>query len=244
MASRTWETNADEYRLLTKQGINVRLAVLVACSVNRPATKPRSGKITVTEFARHVGTTPERVMRHLAAWDACAKDGMCQSSSSLSPVDAGQATLRVPEEAEFVRRFDASKSGGRPRAPIAEVLDRVGSDRDWAERMVRAATQSFPDLIPVREVPAVCEHPETASETTDVPGAIGLPEAWGSPVTRNPVPRVRQYGSNLTVEVERFAESLTALIDKVERSQDSELRQRLFTVLSNGIVSLRETEMV
>lgn len=53
--NRTWKDNAVEFGSLTKQGYGVRLAVLVACSVESVgrgnAGLGISGKVTQAEFA-------------------------------------------------------------------------------------------------------------------------------------------------------------------------------------------------
>jgi hypothetical protein len=81
--TRTADDNAIEFGALARQGKNVRLALLVACSVDkgsgngRPpkgtgATAPLSVKVSARDFGRRAETTKDRVARHLAAWDRMA----------------------------------------------------------------------------------------------------------------------------------------------------------------------------
>jgi len=125
---RTWEDNAQEFGALTRQGKDMRLALLVACSVEKRggAGKPESSDRTITKvgasvFAKTAGTTANRVKRHLAAWNKLAERDLVNPASELKPEDA--LTYEVSEAAieAFDEVFDASSSGGRPRASADEV---------------------------------------------------------------------------------------------------------------------------
>jgi len=107
--SREWQDNADEFGALTKQGKDVRLALLVACSVEKGSQggdtsmgqlTHANGKTSARLFAERAGM-PEssghkRVLRHLAAWDAFATEFGLPLAVDLLPDDA--LDLAVSEE--------------------------------------------------------------------------------------------------------------------------------------------------
>jgi hypothetical protein len=73
---RTWQDNAHEFGALVRQGKDVRLALLVACSVvrspGRVAIATLAPKTNATTYAiESLGTKTgaARVLRHLDAWD-------------------------------------------------------------------------------------------------------------------------------------------------------------------------------
>jgi hypothetical protein len=113
---RTWHDNAREFRALSKQGYGVRLALLVACSVEagsagRPARNSRSSgdsKVSMGAFAREAGVHESTVARYLTAWDKMVAAGWDVPRSELSPAMADVVDL--PET--FVAEFDAMPKGG------------------------------------------------------------------------------------------------------------------------------------
>lgn len=116
MTHRTWHDNAEEFGALTKQGVDVRLAALVACSVEkvgRGKSAIADSKTTASQFARASSTTDTRIKRHLTAWDKCAANGWCKPSADLNPDDVN--ATEVPTQEQFTSVFDATGSGGRPR---------------------------------------------------------------------------------------------------------------------------------
>lgn len=90
---------------LSRQGKDVRLAVLVACSVEKG--KGHGGdrrsdqrndcyveidpteKVSARRFAAHADceTTAPRVLRHLTAWDSLAADGLVPPAADLTPAE-------------------------------------------------------------------------------------------------------------------------------------------------------------
>ncbi len=104
-ATRTWQDNAAEFEALNKQGKSLRLAVLVACSVEKGMSngRPRktsaiaevSAKVSMAEFARAAGTQDDRVKRHLVAWNKLAEQfpGELPTSDELTPASANSIDL-------------------------------------------------------------------------------------------------------------------------------------------------------
>ena len=148
MSDRTWQDNAQEWVVLGKQGKNVRLALLIACSVRRANTAHSDEKVTAREFADHVGTTTERVLRHLDAWDRAAQQRLCPPSGGMFPADAVRPDVQVPTDEQFNAVYDASNSGGRPRASMNEISSRIEIDGDYARTLLNAIAAAHPDLMP------------------------------------------------------------------------------------------------
>jgi len=150
---RTWQDNAHEYGALTKQGKDVRLALLVACSVRNNGkggnarTRIGSEKTTMAEFAREAlgrDTARERVSRHLQVWERMAQAGAVPSAAEMTPTDAvefGEVIETVQEEfsAEFARLTGERPTGGRPRDSQPEVAAAI-IERRGAEAVVGAMT--------------------------------------------------------------------------------------------------------
>lgn len=80
--------DATEFGLHMRQG-GWRLGLLVARNVvvapGRVAPETLLPKVNATEFARRAGTSNDRVLRHLAAWERAAKAGLVPSSTTLHP---------------------------------------------------------------------------------------------------------------------------------------------------------------
>lgn len=106
--TRTWETNAEEFDQLMKQGKSARLALLVACSVDptskggRPKTVADETvpvKVSASAFARRAKTTADRILRHYQAWEKVAnsKDHLVPLASTLKPASAEKFGEITPE---------------------------------------------------------------------------------------------------------------------------------------------------
>lgn len=157
--SRTWEDNAHEFGALAKQGRDVRLALLVACSVekqphggDRRSSRERdlNGKVPASTFAKKAGTTTDRILRHLDAWDKAAAKGWCKASSTLTPADADSTKVKTPTETDFKSVFTSDgerPSGGRPRSPIKEIIAEVEKNPVYAEELVKAVTEAAPEMV-------------------------------------------------------------------------------------------------
>jgi hypothetical protein len=152
---RTWKENAHEFGALSKQGVDVRLAVLVATSVQPGNGQNVRGsrqsdrtdeKVSAAKFAEAAGIGRNRVLRHLDAWDACARKRWCAASARLAPNDADDPDLLVPTQEQFESVFDASGSGGRPRASKAEVVARAKADPVYAKDLLTAVADATPEV--------------------------------------------------------------------------------------------------
>jgi hypothetical protein len=80
--------DATEFGNHMRQG-GWRLGLLVARNVavapGRVAPETLLPKVNATEFARRAGTSNDRVLRHLAAWERAASAGLVPSSRTLNP---------------------------------------------------------------------------------------------------------------------------------------------------------------
>jgi hypothetical protein len=116
--------DAREFGLHLKQG-GWRLGLLVARNVEKgkgtggDSKRHRNdryggGKVSAQEFAREsvYGTAP-RVLRHLAAWERAADEGLVPHAADLMPdTDAAIDVEALPPWTDY---YDASDAGGRPR---------------------------------------------------------------------------------------------------------------------------------
>ena len=134
---RTWEDNAHEFGALSKQGVDVRLAVLVATSVEQGAGQgaradlvtnvTKSGaKVSARQFAEAAGTSAPRIIRHLDAWNRAAEAGLCEPSAGLTPAAATDTDLLVPDEDDFKAVFTVpDNAGGRTMGNIKTAVTTI-----------------------------------------------------------------------------------------------------------------------
>jgi DNA-binding transcriptional regulator YiaG len=102
---RSWKDNALEFGSLSKLGYDVRLALLVACSVD---SSPTDEKVTASKFASQAGVSAKTVVRYLTAWDKMVAAGWDVPRDKLTPAMA--LVLELPDS--FVAEFDAIPKGG------------------------------------------------------------------------------------------------------------------------------------
>lgn len=161
--SRSWQDNAAEFAALTKQGVDLRLAVLVACSVekrnsaHRPATNVAGAKVSTRKFAEEAGTGNPRIARHLDAWNACAAKGWCGSSANLTPDMAANPDLRTPTPEQFAavfRELSTRKAAAPPVAPtpVAPTPTPANETADESAILARLDAELDPPAYNLDEV--------------------------------------------------------------------------------------------
>lgn len=136
LEARNWRQNARDYYLLSVQGKDFRLALLAACSVNVGNKYRSPQKTTITDFAMAAKTTPERVTRHLKAWDYMASRRVVPALADMKPDQSVSFQITQQMHDEFYRIYDASDSGGRPRASVDEIVARAERDSDYLNRLL------------------------------------------------------------------------------------------------------------
>lgn len=154
---RTWQDNATEFGALSKQGVDFRLAALVACSVNpngkgggdQQHRNVRYGaKASASSFARKAGTSAPRILRHLEAWDSVR--GLTKSSK-LSPNDVDDLELPEHLEVAFHKAYAgitaSQPTGGRPRASRDEIVERARNDKEYAKGLVSDIAKDQPEAV-------------------------------------------------------------------------------------------------
>lgn len=188
---RTWEDNAREFGALTKQGKDVRLALLVACSVEKGgkegvAITTPSGKVTARTFAKTAQTTADRVLRHLTAWDRLAARDLVVGAGALRPNDV--ATYEVPESA--VEAFETPGDEGvydarRPQHPEQFMRRMLRDEPERAAAIIEDAGPSVQRKIsaalpvsPGRVVDAL-KDPETRTRILSSPEGVAVSLAMG-----------------------------------------------------------------
>lgn len=166
---RTWKDNAAEFVALSKQGIDVRLAVLIATSVEqgtggaRTVTNVTVRKVSAREFAEAAGTSAPRVLRHLDAWNRAAEQGLCSPSTDLVPEDANDADLVVPSDEDFRAHFTVpDNAGGRTMGNVTTAV------RTFEKRGVDAVLDALPaeTLAEVAKAAVQKTDPITRNEIT------------------------------------------------------------------------------
>lgn len=124
--TRDWKSNAEEFRD-HDQGEGWMFPLLVACSVERAATKA-SGKVSGEEFARTAGTSAARILHLLDGWNEYAERGLVPQSSTLRPADVRKVPLpEEPFKAPPVR-------GGRQYGNVTEAIRTI--EKRGAEEVV------------------------------------------------------------------------------------------------------------
>lgn len=149
--ARTWQDNADEFGALTKQGKDVRLALLVACSVSEGEgdgvaqsgpTAPKAGtiappsKVSARTFAKRSGIPDhKRVLRHLDAWNELAATGLVKHSDELEPSEA--LTYEITDEAltAWGKIGLGPTTLGAIKGNPKKVIEAVTSDPDFAKKI-------------------------------------------------------------------------------------------------------------
>lgn len=134
---RTAEQNADEFRALTRQGKDLRLALLVACSVERRAgqgarqqllsdqKEVAARKISGLSFAERAGTTAARILLHLDKWNELAdKRNDVPHADTLTPddvesVELGDEAVRAWEKQAF---YDKGRAVTNNPAAVGQAL--------------------------------------------------------------------------------------------------------------------------
>lgn len=172
---RTAQQNAAEFGALTKQGKDMRLALLVACSVERGvggrgntgvSQSRNSTKLSGAEFAKQAGTSADRVLRHLTAWNKFAKLTGLPVAADLTPNEA--VTLDITEEqAEvFANEIDLdSKNGGGGSQKAKDIASNTGAMGEAIKsnsKVAAAAAAALAQVSPEALADLVAANPEVA----------------------------------------------------------------------------------
>ena len=152
--TRTWQDNAHELRDMD-EGEGWPFALRVACSVTIGTTAHRHvahatrGKVSAREFAEEWGTSADRVLRFLKAWDRAAALGLVIPSDKLAPDDVDTARTPGADEHSWLTgtgqlRYGDTKAkptGGRPRDSKPEHAVQIIEKRG-AAAVVEAMTST------------------------------------------------------------------------------------------------------
>lgn len=136
-----------------------RAAVVAAFTIEGkpgPGDRIAGDAISIREFARKgiIGLASQNtIRRYRDAWKATGR------------VAAPGKTVDLADLPEWSSVFDASDSGGRPRAPMAEIVERVRRDPEYADRLVEQVTEARPEVItPTRIATAITRTPGMAEK--------------------------------------------------------------------------------
>jgi hypothetical protein len=176
----TWQECADEFGRLTKQGKDVRLALLVACSVEKgTAGRPKKiaaiaaisneAKVSARRFAERAGLPKgaDRVLRHLDAWDEFAKAQGLPIAADLTPDDA--YTLDITEEqAEAFGKVRLTPEPEPPDKTGPAAAKAINANPSEATTFVKGLTKEARDAVVeatlvsrLNDIPGVKAHART-----------------------------------------------------------------------------------
>ncbi|MFB8021996.1 hypothetical protein ACFC36_25875 [Streptomyces rubiginosohelvolus] len=108
------------------------LAFFVACQVSKGAggkqtTANQPAKISAAEFARRSGTSAERVLRYLQAWEAAHEAGLVKAGSAdLFP---GHEPVGLPEEESWGQYYSSRRSSTSERSALISAAAEVAGIR-------------------------------------------------------------------------------------------------------------------
>jgi len=158
--ARTWEDNAQEFGALTRQGKDVRLALLAACSVvnrgrgRKSAVALLGDKVDATTFAARSGTTKDRVLRHLDAWNRFAPEAGLPPSTDLPPADALDLDITEKQAAQFDKVRLTAES---PAAHYPLVIEAVRRKQERRQELGRRLAEEAPPGTDLKQVVAEIE---------------------------------------------------------------------------------------
>lgn len=154
--SRSAEDNAVEFGVLSKQGKDLRLALLAACSVEKGTrggdrrSKPNQAlKMDATAFGKVAGTKHDRVLRHLEAWDRFAKLAKLPLAAKLWPEDAVTLVITTEQAEVFEDKdFALDEKNRGTRVTPTSVAAAVKAN----PQVAAAATQALVDKGDIRSL--------------------------------------------------------------------------------------------
>jgi hypothetical protein len=237
--TRTWQDNAHEFGALTRQGKDVRLALLVACSVEKgkgnggSQTLP-NGKVSAVVFSREALNTANanRVLRHLAAWNKMHAAGHVPAANTLDPTDAdtfGEVSEEV--QAAFAEAFTSMTSerptGGRPRDSRPEDAVAIIEKRG-AEEVVKSMTSkqraAMANAIESSAHERLRPHPGTPEGK-----AFQAQMSAQNDATRKIAIPIHEAGTTLSQVQRDWEENYMSLTERERREVDRSLGEIIIT---------------
>ena len=167
------------------------------------------GKVSATEFARQSGTSKDRVMRYLKAWQNAAEQHLVAPADELTPADWADPD-HIPTGHEWDEFYDASAAGSRPRDSrpehVAQIIERRG-----VQAVVEALTVDQVDDV----VEAVARrHPKVAQNAVSRAAAASLPEA---PFATPPEMHPGAASDEARMDIQRDVANVHDAIGRIER---------------------------
>lgn len=121
--------------------------------------------VSIREFAAKgvIGLKSQNtIRRYREAWEATGREAAPGRKVNLDGLP------------EWETVFDASDSGGRPRAPMAEITKRAEKDPEYADRLIEEVTKVRPEVITsTRIARAVTKSPGMAEKVLRESPAAG-----------------------------------------------------------------------
>lgn len=140
--------DAEEFGIYARSG-GWRLGLLVARNVERNTGTGRSvatttlGKVSARAFAEQSGTSADRVLRYLDAWDRAAEAGHVPPAADLRP--GIEFDLPAQETVRWADFYDAGRSSNE--ASVKRSLPALGraaeADPEFAEQAAEKAAEGM-----------------------------------------------------------------------------------------------------
>lgn len=222
--------DAKEFGVHVKQG-GWRLGLLVARNVEKgTAGRPRAeigtrvpiSKVSATEFAKQAGTSQQRVMRHLSAWELAAADGHVPPAHTLAPgADVALDTEDLGDWSDYytsVRSLD----GRSPRH--REAIQKAAAEEGTTPEQVQRASASAPAIAAaIKADPRIAE---TAARALDEKANATTPPAPKPEKKAQPLDLITEFRT-LHRNVERLMNLVLAGNAVVTDGQKDALRDEV-----------------
>jgi len=224
---RDWRDNAREFGALNKQGYDVRLGVLVACSVESANNRSREpSKVGIGEFARTAGCSKDTVARYLTAWDKMVAAGWQNMSRDLLTPDKVE-TLDMP--AQFRREYEAMPKGGHvAKARELDITPGAAAVVNTSRANLRQAILADPETAKVAGE-AVRAAKQKAEREADKRLRERMADR-GLDVDRPPIPFPMELiaeANRISALLEHYTGDLRRLMKRAEADQQPRLLDHL-----------------
>lgn len=208
--------DAREFGLHMRQG-GWRLGLLVARNVvvapGRVAPETLLPKVNATAFAKIAGTSNDRVLRHLAAWERAAKAGLVPHAATLNPGSEVDLDVeRLPAWGPIYSAPLLQATLTRPARPDRRTPSPVIT-RTADPVIEQPPTPITPELVDTNDV-----HVSRALESARVTSDAALASLRTEDATRDPQDRMAARSAEWTEDV-RYA--VNAMIGHARRLFDA-----------------------
>ena len=143
------QRDAEEFGVHVKAG-GWRLGLLVARNVEKGTTAHRHvaratrDKVSAREFGEQAGTSADRVLRYLSAWEHAAADGIVPPAHSLSP--GQEVDLDLDKLGDWTAYYPPIKSLDHRSESHRKAIEAAAAEEGTTPEQVQRASASKPAL--------------------------------------------------------------------------------------------------